>query len=223
MKKKVLLSLVLLTMVTASAVFAQGISLAAGGGALLDWSGNNGYKMEFRGESLYSGLDNLSFGGFGFFDATYAEADVSFAYGLISHTVKGQILGITGSGTANIASALQLGFSLLGKYPINLGGFDIFPLLGVNYNVVLSAWDKNGNTEKDGSDLSQLGFLAGAGLDFPFSGGLFLRAEALFQLRLASKFMHDIVEDFKPLPSGLSADATLGVGPRIKVGVGYKF
>jgi len=223
MKKKVLLSLVLLTMVTASAVFAEGFSLAAGGGLLFDWSGNNGVKMEYGGESLYTGLQNLSFGGFGFFDATYAEVDVSFAYGLLSCKNEGEILGIRGE-DYKYDSVLQLGFSLLGKYPINLGGFAIFPLLGINYNAVVSGKNKDG-TSFDGFDLNQFGFLAGGGLDFPFSDALFLRAEALFQLRLASKAMDDIVEDAKPSPpiSGFDINTTLGVGPRIKVGLGYKF
>jgi len=220
MKKKVLMSLVLLTMVTASAVFAQGISLAAGGGLLLDWSVNNGIKVEYHGESLSISLDNLSFGGFGFFDATYAEADVSFAYGSLTGTEKGRIGSHSASGTEEKESALQLGFSLLGKYPIKLGGFTIFPLLGFNYNIVLSAWDKNGKPDDD--DLSQFGFLAGAGLDFPFTDALFLRAEALFQLRLAGKSQHDAAEDLKKA-TPYDVNTTLGLGPRIKVGVGYKF
>jgi opacity protein-like surface antigen len=116
---------------------------------------------------------------------------------------------------------LQLSFSLLGKYPIGLGGFNLFPLIGADYNLVLSAKDKDGNSADDAGDLSQIGLLAGLGLDFPFSSALFLRAEALFHFRLANKFMNDLVDGAKS--PGISVDPAYGMGPRVKIGIGYRF
>ena len=72
--KKYLLVLVIFALATGA--FAQ-VSLSAGGGLIFDWSFNNGIKN--GGDKL--GMQILSIGGFGFFDATYVEADLYFAYG----------------------------------------------------------------------------------------------------------------------------------------------
>jgi len=164
------------------------------------------------------------FGGLGFFDATYAEMDISFAYG--SATTVTDIPEFRGNGSVD-GSAVQLGFSLLGKYPIKLGALPLtlFPLLGFDYNRVLSVKDKDGNSADNPGDSSQLGILAGAGIDFslPFSDALFLRAEALLHVRLTSKATDDSVTGYRVLWPGVNIDTTLGVGPRIKVAVGYRF
>jgi len=203
MMKKGIFVLALLA-ILATGAFAQGFSLAAGGGLLFDWSFNNGVESG----SIYAGWRNMSFGGYGFFDATYAEVDVSFAYGLLS------IVTEPSSSYDPDMSMLQLGFSVLGKFPIGISKLTIFPLLGVSYNLVLSA-EVDGVSASKPSEDNQLGFLAGAGLDFPLTGGLFLRGETLFHLRLPSEDMND--------QTGGGWDTTFGMGPQIKIGVGYKF
>jgi opacity protein-like surface antigen len=208
MQKKIVLALLMAALLVGGA-FAEGFSMSAGGGLLFDLSGNNGVKAG----DYYAGTRNLSFGGYGFFDATYAEVDVSFAYGMLTAVMDGG----GASGSEDAGSVLQLGFSLLGKYPIDLGSFTLFPLLGINYNMVLSASDPDGNSIDNAGDSSQLGFLAGVGADFGLTDSLYLRAEGLFQLRLPSKVQSDMA-DFSN-----DASTTFGMGPRIKVGVGYKF
>jgi len=215
------ISVLALLAIVATGAFAQGFSLSAGGGGLFDYSLNNGLQTHISGSKVYAGYNNLSFGGFAFFDATYAELDVSFAYGKLSYVVKGG--GEVEEGMAG--NMLQLGFSLLGKYPMGLGGITLSPLLGANYNLVLS-----GKNPEDGSRIekpmnwSQLGFLAGVGLDFNFSRFVFLRTEALFGLRLPSKEMKNEKNRAGSGPDALSGvKTTLGMGPRIKIGVGFKF
>ena len=208
--KKYLLVFVILALV-ATGVFAQ-VSLSAGGGLIFDWSFNNGLKLGGNKEAVRM----LSIGGFGFFDATYVEADVYFAYGKNTWYYKGG----GSSGTDDGGSMIQLGFSLLGKYPFELGSITLFPLLGINYNVVLNAWDPDGNSVTPGGEsavkwLSQFGILGGVGLDFDITDSLYLRGEALLHLRLPMKLMSDM--------AGGSVKATLGVGPVIKVALGYKF
>ncbi|MDR0302504.1 MAG: hypothetical protein LBI04_09375 [Treponema sp.] len=202
MKKSI--SILVLLALVAGGAFA--LDMSAGGGLLFDLSGNNGVADG----DLYMGTRILSIGGYGFFDATFVEVDVSFAYGMLTYVYD---FGPLGDGSDDAGSALQLGFSLLGKYPIDLGGFTLFPLLGVNYNLVLSASDQDGNDMDDAGDMSQLGFLAGLGFDLPLSDALYLRAEAMFNLRLPMKIFDDLDSD----------NTTFGMGPRIKVGVGYKF
>jgi outer membrane protein W len=212
--KKSISILVLLALVTVGGAFAQGVELSAGGGLLVDYSANNG--IEF-GDS-YIGSRTMSFGGFIFFDATYAELDVSFAYGSVTSIVD---LPIIGSATADGGSLMQLGFTLLGKYPIQLSSITLFPLLGVGYNMVLSGSDAAGDDLKNAGDMSQLGILAGVGVDKNLTDALYLRGEALFQIRLASKAMSDAADVYSLL--GDSASATLGMGPVVKIGVGYRF
>jgi hypothetical protein len=209
MKKSI--SILALLAIIATGAFAQGFPppMSAGGGLLFDWSFNNGVKTKIEGSRVYMGLNILSLGGFGFFDATYAELDVNFAYGLVTY-----IADAPGFKETDIGNALQLGFSLLGKYPIGLGSFTLFPLLGANYNLVLSGKDPDGRIDKP-MEYSQFGILAGAGLDFPLTSALYLRGEALFNLRFPSKLMKDTTD--------AGDSPTLGMGPRIKIGVGYKF
>jgi hypothetical protein len=196
-------------------------SMSAGGGALFDYSFKNGIEFSESGHSAYMGIRNMSFGGFVFLDATYAELDVSFAYGLIKLVGEGNFPG--GSGESINESAghmLQLGFSLLGKYPMQMDGFTFFPLLGVEYNMVLS-WSNESDVSDDAGEMSQLGFLAGVGFDFPLSRAVYIRAEALFNLRLPSKAFNNMADVFGIFGGG--TNTTFGMGPRVKVGVGYKF
>ena len=218
--KKSISILVLLALVTAGA-FA--IDMSVGGGALLDLSLNNGLSGSFEGFNFKQEIRNTSFGGFVFFDATYAEIDVSFAYGLLKWS--GENMGGPGGNTDIDGNLMQLGFSLLGKYPIDLGMITISPILGGSYNVVLSGKLTFGGVSVDlkdmedidnvVQDLSQFGVLGGVGVDFPLTSSLYLRGQALFQLRFPMKFFREMAEG--PI------NATYGMGPRVKVGVGYKF
>jgi hypothetical protein len=216
MKKSFLVLALLAFMATGA--FAQGFSLSAGGGGLFDYSLNNGIQSYVDGSKYYIGYNNLSVGAFGFFDATYAELDVSFAYGMLSYTFK--FPGYSEEGKAGIM--YQLGFTLLGKYPMGLGGITLSPLLGVSYNMVLSGKYDGVKFEKPMED-SQLGILGGVGLDFNFSRFVFLRTEAMFNLRFASKSMNDGKNEQNAGFSGFSWKNTLGMGPRFKIGVGFKF
>ena len=187
--KKSILVLALLAVMAAGA-FAAGFSMAAGGGLLFDYS--------------LSGIKNLSIGGFGFLDATYAEMDVSFAYG--SLTAKNNSYSFS---DLDNASMLQLGFTLLGKFPIGSGSFTFFPLLGADYNLALKVWNMYGPVNQP-MDSSQFGILGGVGFDLDLANAFFFRAEAMFHFRLPSKALN-------------RAGAGNGMGPNVKLGLGYRF
>ena len=146
---------------------------------------------------------------------------MSFSYGHLSFMTEG-LLSAMGSYMTFLSlpkgDTLQFAFSLLGKYPFRLGSITLFPLIGFDYNIVTSALDGD-------IDLSQFGFLGGLGLDFNLNDHLFLRGEAMFHLRLASKAMKDFEDIIPILSEGIPLDTktTLGVGPRIKLGIGYRF
>jgi len=220
--KKLVLVLVLAALVAGGA-FAQ-IEMSVGGGGILDMSFGNGIKDK---DNTY-GNNNTSFGGFVFFDITYAQIEVDYLYGSLEQTFNG--VKVSGwKGTFN-----QFGIGLLGKYPIDLGAVTLFPLIGINYNMVMS-YEQNGvkytgywANSVDGYKLykiseyfSQLGILAGLGFDIGITEQIFIRAEALFQLRLPNKGMKDRAEYWDKVYNDTNT-TTLGLGPRIKIGVGYK-
>jgi opacity protein-like surface antigen len=223
MMKKIIAVLVIFVCV-GTALSAQ-ISFSAGGGALLDMSFGNGFKWKKDKDSWTLGARNISFGAYGFFDATYAEASVSFAYGSLTGTYKENIDGKKDSENDPAGSVTQLGITLLGKYPISMGSITVFPLAGIGYNIVLSYKDDNGNNPyKDSDDhsamkdMSQFAILAGGGLDFDITSNLFLRGSVLLQLRFPNKEARDsdILKD-------KDTKTTLGFGPVIKVAVGFRF
>ena len=219
--KKSISVLILLALVTTGA-FAQ-IGLSAGGGLLFDGNFGDGLEGKMGSVKHSQTKDTISFGGFVFFDATYAEIDIAFLYGTTSFKSDPK----DPDDNRGKWTSMQLGFSLLGKYPIEMGPVTIFPLLGINYNMLLEVKDKDGKKIKDNEyfklkEQHQLGFLAGVGVDYPLNDNLYLRGEALFSLRLPSKSTEDYIKNAKD--SG-ATDVTplLGLGPRIKVGVGYRF
>ena len=233
--KKIVIFLVLAALITGGA-FAQ---MSFGGGVLLDMSFGNGAKWKVGNTEYKSNTNNTSFGGFVFFDANYVEVDVSFAYGSLRHVISPSIAG--NDRNDNGGNVLQLGFSVLGKYPIHLGSLTVFPLVGINYNAVLSAkgpglnkfeskYPDPADPKKDisvMSESSQFGILGGIGLDVPFSNNLFFRAEALINLRFANKSTKEGVDDLNTPAMKLfgysDAKTTLGIGPRIKIGIGFRF
>ena len=115
---------------------------------------------------------------------------------------------------------MQLGWSLLGKYPISLGRFTVFPLLGVSYNMIVQRMFR-GQKADSPFDYNQFGLLAGAGGDYYFNSSLFLRCEVMFSLRFPSKASGNAkteIESYLP-----DVETTLGMGPHIKLGLGYRF
>jgi len=154
---------------------AFAIDMSAGGGGLFDLSSASGSKI-------------MAFGAYGFYDITYCEIDINFTYGLADGNMK----------------IMSLGFGVLGKYPIALGSVTLFPLVGGDYNRVLSAKVEGFSFPGAGS-MSQIGILGGLGADFGLSKSMFLRTEGLFHFRLP--------------PSGGDVNS---MGPRIKVGLGFK-
>jgi outer membrane protein W len=215
--KKSFLVLVILAL-AAGGAFAQ-IGLSTGGGLFFDGSFGNGMEMSLGGKKITTSINNTSFGAYGFFDATYMEASLGFAYGTL------KLKGDDGdkSDSDDMGTAMQISFTVLGKYPIDLGVITLFPMLGLSYNLVVSLELKDGYKKSgiEAENLGQLGLLGGIGLDYDLTQSMYLRASLLLHLRFASKHMTDNVDDLKKMR--MDANTTLGVGPRIQVGLGFRF
>ena len=237
MKNVIALLIIFLCLVTG----LSAMDMSLGGGFHFDMNTGSGLKYEFGNENKYSlGYDVMSFGGFLFFDLSYAIIDINFAFGSIGMVCKenGKRIDFVDN-ERQAGNMTQLGFSILGKYPMEMGSITFFPLLGINYNMVLTLKDKNGETQQEGDDngelvdvnpstWNQFGILAGIGLDFPFNDNLFLRGQVLFQMRLPTSDRSEMADKWNKYAkdigeTGLKATATAGFGPRIQIGIGYKF
>jgi opacity protein-like surface antigen len=207
--KKITLCAVLVLCTAAAALALPPLKLSVGGGGLFASDFGGGVKQDSSGEAIkmpwYGG------GGFAFFDATYAELAVSFIYGAGKYDEPNKAI-------VNF-SIMNLGFSLLGKYPFSIGKLSVFPLVGVEYRRTLSVKDEDGNeVDTAAGDFSALWFQAGGGADFALTNNLFIRGSLLYGLRLPSTFEDDKAKDFGP---GVSP--RLGHGLTVKIAVGYRF
>lgn len=216
MKKKSLLMLVLLGIIAGS-TFAQ-FSIGAGGYFTNDFGGgfeesNPDAKME---------MPYMSGGIFAFFDVKYIQLSVGM---LAFNNTTSEINNINSS-TERKMYGMDIG--LFGKIPLSIGKyFTLFPLLGVDYRLILTARDITAKDYNEGQyknpagksapwDFSAFWFKAGLGLDFSFNDTLFLRGEALYGVRLSSKYERDAVE------KNSSRAALLGHGLTMRLALGYK-
>jgi opacity protein-like surface antigen len=213
MKKIAALTALALT-VSAAAFALPELKLSFGGGGILSVGLGNGARVEAEGKESKITTGLVGGGGGIFVDATFAELGFAFLGGQ-SNTKANTI---DSSGTKGTFSALDM--SLLGKYPISLGPIAVFPLLGIDYQIVVSL--KTGAKKSDSpGDLNLFGLNFGGGLDFALTDRLFLRGEFLYALRLPSKYQKDIRDMFEEDFGDGAAKYVLGHGPIIKLAVGY--
>jgi opacity protein-like surface antigen len=170
-------------------------------------------------------------------DATYAELTVAVYGGGGTFKMTQTQTGKEDTSEDMDISAVNLNIGLLGKYPIAVNNkLTLFPLLGIDYAVCLSAKDEDGEDfngmdgEGGPGDFSALWFKFGGGLDFALTEKLYLRFEALYGLRLANTFEKDAkdmldeqFEQAKKLGADVEVKTLLGHGLTAKLAVGYRF
>jgi hypothetical protein len=139
----------------------------------------------------------LEVGGFGFFDFTYAEIDAGIAY---YKQTKAEVYGTT------------LNFAFLLKYPFDFERFAIFPLFGAGFSIPLTQLhDGKAVGGFAIKDHVRFGLQGGVGMDFPLSGGLYLRTSILCDI------------NFSAPGKNPGDDILYTIGPRVKAAAGYKF
>ncbi|GHV88916.1 hypothetical protein AGMMS50267_12760 [Spirochaetia bacterium] len=241
--------------ITAKAFCAPDFSLSAGGGVLggyqfKDAALNNQFK-DYTGatfESIIKGpteptqdamrqglFDTKEYavncGIYGFFDATYVEAQAAVLWSNITQTVEIPelpVFDLAGSETYTYRFT-QLQFSVLAKYPFKAGKkFTISPLAGATYQVALADADnKLYNSMKivkaKGYDVPNLGeywnafwIKLGAGFDYAATENFFIRCEVLYGLKLPNKYENSMADYWTESIKGMTS------GPSISLGAGYK-
>jgi len=199
MKKKIFLALLILTL-AAGGAFAQ-VSLGAGG--------NFAVSFDSLKEDGVEILSTTSGGGFyAFLDATYLEADIGLLFG----SQKTKISWEGGSLESDGANVSVLTLGLYGKLPIDLGGFTLFPMLGIQLDVGLSA-EQDGvkyESEDVADGLNRFWIKFGVGADFNLSEQLYLRPSFLYGLNFGTKTMEDLKGDATSFYHGLDIRVALG-------------
>jgi hypothetical protein len=176
---------------------------SVGGGAFFDWN----LKSSVVIADYEIGYNLMSIGAYGFLDTKFFELSIGPSFGMGTSNKVGINTKI---------NLLQLDIIFLGKLPIDLPGgkFSIFPMLGISYNQPL--FKINGDSITTSIFyLGQLGLLGGVGLDYNLTSALYLRGEGMFHLRAPYWETIDITGQ-----SGTKFN--LGMGPRIRLGVGYR-
>jgi len=217
MLKKVLLVLIFAAL-AANGAFSQ-IKMSAGVGISTTGAFGGGY--ETTNSSISEGYKIACSGGtaFGYFDIKYVEVSIGYYfYGTFDMEERGELKFVTPS---YIVDGITLG--LLGKFPLQIGSkFAVFPAVGIDYYLILSARDSYYNYYSNASDLSHLWIKVGAGFDFLFNNLIFLRATALYGIRFNSKFEDDLIAYERSDPDA-SVNPKLDYGIQIKLAIGFNF
>jgi opacity protein-like surface antigen len=198
--------------------------ISAGIGGLIGGDFGGGVETSQSGNSSKSEWPYFGGGGYAFFDATYAELTLAFLGG--GGKIKDSGTGV--ETTEENWSITNFNIGLLGKYPFAISDkLSLFPLLGIDYHICLSAKNKDGKDFKDADgnsrtgDFSAFWFKFGGGGDFALTKKIYLRLEALYGIRLANKDETDLKDEYKK--RGVDAKTLLGHGLEVKLAAGYKF
>jgi len=209
--------------------------ISIGGGVHIGGSFTEGTREEGRGvdriqvDQYYYNCDYIitktnsksefDIGAFIFFDLKYAEVNISAYNGFgklrqswsknyyyNNKTVKTENENNTGD-----ASALLLDIGILAKYPFNINTISLFPIVGAEYQLWLSARESGSKIPGDLSANNAVWIQAGGGADYTINRSLFLRGELLWGIKLNSA--NESNDSFSYFTHG----------PTAHVGIGYIF
>jgi hypothetical protein len=187
--KKLLALLVVLLLATGA--FAQDINISAG--AEIDYN----YLLIGLGTDPVDDtivFNALSIGAY--VDITYVSIGVSYIFSIGDPTgavyvdgTKDDAASDALTSTIEKTSISYLAITALGKYPFDVGGVTIFPMLGLEYILNLSL-EQDGNdlkdtmTDEEKDSLNDLFILGGVGADFNITESIYARVLALFAFNL---------------------------------------
>ena len=226
--KKAMLVLVMFGMCGA-ALFAQGIGLSAGLGGNFT-AGFTTFALTQDAKDITGGPKAEDFnqhliggGIYAFFDATYVEANVGLLFGNANQDKQDGFSDDAKKGMD--VTALKL--SLFGKYPIDLGGFTLFPMLGIDGQISLGGKIQGEDIPDEYKDdfnkmFSYFWIKAGVGFDIPLSDKLYLRPEFLYGIRFNTDDEKDMIDYMNSGPTK-AIDAIVGHGLDVRLALGFKF
>ncbi|GHV31993.1 hypothetical protein AGMMS4952_21610 [Spirochaetia bacterium] len=176
-----------------------------------------------------------------FVDATYAEVDIGMLWSPV-----GRLSGPDPSGnglTNTTGTDTYINVSALGKYPFKINDrVTIFPLLGIDYQIFLSAtdgqgaswgrYDEYGKSDAEGkfkreavlSYFDDIWIKLGAGVDVALTDRFFLRNEFLWGFDLREELLNSLTyyNDIAVPATGITKMEGFAHGLTYKLAVGYK-
>ncbi|MDR2482338.1 MAG: porin family protein [Treponema sp.] len=222
--KRLLLVLAVFGMCSA-ALFAQNIKLSAGlgGNFTADFTSfaltKDAKDADLKAKDWNS---HLVGGGFYlFFDATYVEANVGLLFGNANSDKTDGMSDDQKKGMD--VTAIKLG--LFGKYPIDLGSFTLFPMLGIDGQLAVGGkfyGEEPADKEEFNKMFSWFWIKLGVGADIPLAEKFYLRPEFLYGIRLNTEDEKDTIDYYNSGPTKM-VDAIVGHGLDVRVAVGYRF
>jgi hypothetical protein len=240
--KKVVALLVIFVCVGAS-LFALDLSAGLGGtfsahSSVMSWT-SDGLDALDAAKMDKDMMDSDIVGGavFAYFDATYVA--LSLGLGFWGDTVPRNSDAKKAREDAKTTTSLTtFNIGIIGKYPIDLGGFTLFPLLGIDFRLAVDytttvdgekytygsdefkAYDKDGN-EYSLSDLATtVLFKFGVGADIPLTDKIYLRPIITYGFSTLSKAEQDSQDQMNEEKNMGSA---INSGLDISLAVGFKF
>jgi hypothetical protein len=221
MAKRIFLALLVLTL-AAGGAFAQ-LSAGIGGNFAVSW---DSYTVTYPNLTGTSTSTTPGGGFYAFFDATYVEVDVGLLFGGNTTTHVTVSEGTAPDDSVWEANSSYLTLALYGKYPIDLGGFILSPMLGIQYDIGLSVKDNDGNEwELEASDkadfLNKFWVKLGVGADINLSDALYLRPSVLYGINFGTKMANDSRDEFNKQDGVTQTDFNSGLD--IRVALGFKF
>jgi hypothetical protein len=221
--------------VTGAAFAAPEFKLSAGIGGYFTNDFGGGAQWKSGDWRMASETPNVSGGGFLFLDITFAELSFGFFtgsqtirnlwdFGSVGYTSEEKEYRITG-----------LDINLMGKYPIITinSQLAVFPMYGFSYRPILDLKYESIYTVDDYEDLNALWFRLGGGLDYSFTGNIFLRFGLTYGYRFPNNYDNNLVEYYdwyiqeyeisNPDSSTARIAPRIGHGLEIKLAIGYRF
>jgi hypothetical protein len=190
------------------------------------------YTNEITAGGLgYKDSENLSvFGANAFINSKYILFSLGYAQtsSSASYTVKDNLLGFGDSSgsTSNAPVKISVALAIYGKYPIDLSGLTLFPIVGIEYDLNLSYKDSDANdltttmTSNEKADLNALFIKAGLSADIPVADRLFVRPAVFADYKLHSKLESDSIDNIdkaggKQTITSIKVDVGLSIGYKL--------
>jgi hypothetical protein len=231
------ISIIIFFIVSVTCVCALELPLSAGLGGLLDYGyaniGADHKSAGLTGKMTYSALN---YGIFTYLDARYVSIGLGFSG--ISTTIKTDEAlhksngGIDPENITVVGNALIL--SLYGKFPFAFERYTIYPLLGIEGQIVLSmlygedspeGWDNKKQWDSyQGTphDWDAFWFRVGAGCDFFLGEAFFIRGELTFGIK-ANTAREKLIVDNLAANGNYDNISAWGIGGKLTVSVGFTF
>ena len=235
MVKKIGLAL-LIAVITTGGVFALDLSAGFGGTFRANflnriWTSDGKDYLDAMGMDEDIGNANRIGGGFfAYFDATYVALTLGLGINDVSSANSDLREAMKDAKMLETFTTFDIG--LLGKFPIALGGFTLFPALGVELRIPLdnvSSVDGKKSSWSDISDedltewMTEIWFKFGVGADIPLGQKLYLRSMFLYGFGSLSKADSDSLDLLSTMIANKKLADQINHGFDISLALGFKF